>query len=254
MDEQKVMKLLLKILIWVFLAAWFVVVLGFVSGEADKVVCNRIEVELTDTALSRFVTAADVREILSESGISLQGYAMSQIDSRKLEQTLEENPYISNAEVSKDISGRLEVSVKQRVPLVRIMPDGESGFYLDREGHRLPLSGQFTPKTLLVSGHLPDSEAEMETQLQEILEFSTYLSDHSFWKAQIVQIYVDRRGEYELIPRVGAHQILMGSMDQWEQKLRNLELLYRQGFSRYGWNTYETINLKYTNKVICSKR
>jgi cell division protein FtsQ len=90
--------------------------------------------------------------------------------------------------------------------------------------------------------------------LQEILEFSTYLSDHPFWKAQIVQVYVDRKGEYELIPRVGAHQILMGSMDHWEQKLHNLELLYRQGFSRYGWNTYETINLKYTNQVICSKR
>lgn len=254
MDEQKGMKILFKILIWVFLAAWFVVVLGFVSAEADKVVCNRIEVELTDTALSRFVTAADVREILSESGIPIQGYAMSQIDSRKLEQSLEENPYISNAEVSKDISGRLEVKVKQRVPLVRIMPDGESGFYLDREGHRLPLSDQFTPRTLLVSGHLAESDTKMANQLQEILDFSLYLSDHSFWNAQIVQIYVDRQGEVELIPRVGAHQILLGSMDQWDQKLRNLELLYKQGLSRYGWNTYETINLKYTNQVICSKR
>ncbi|MGW8314650.1 MAG: cell division protein FtsQ/DivIB [Bacteroidales bacterium] len=248
------MKGLLKILTWILIAAWFVVVLGFVSGEADKVVCNRIDVELTDTALSRFVTVPDIREMLSSSGIPLQGYTMSQIDSRNLERTLEENPYIGNAEVSKDISGRLEVMVEQRVPLVRIMPDGRSGFYLDREGHRLPLSEHFTPKTLLVSGHVNDQEAEGGHQLQEILEFSTYLSDHPFWKAQIVQIYVDRRGEYELIPRVGAHQILLGSMDHWEQKLRNLELLYRQGLSRYGWNTYETINLKYTNQVICSKR
>lgn len=248
------MKGLLKILTWMLIAAWFVVVLGFVSGEADKVVCNRIDVELTDTALSRFVTVPDIREMLSSSGIPLQGYTMSQIDSRNLERILEENPYIGNAEVSKDISGRLEVMVEQRIPLVRIMPDGKSGFYLDREGHRLPLSPHFTPKTLLVSGHLKDHEPEAAEQLQEILEFSTYLSDHPFWKAQIVQIYVDRKGEYELIPRVGAHQILLGSMDHWEQKLRNLELLYRQGLSRYGWNTYETINLKYTNQVICSKR
>ena len=248
------MKVFLKILTWLLIAAWFVVVLGFVSGEAEKVVCNRIDVHLTDTALSRFVTTADVREMLSSSGIPLQGYTMSQIDIRKLEQSVEKNPYISNAEVSTDISGRLEVRVEQRIPLVRIMPDGESGFYLDREGHRLPLSDQFTPKTLLVSGHIKVRDAEKTKQLQEILEFSNYISDHPFWKAQIVQIYVDRNGEYELIPRVGAHQILLGSMDHWEQKLRNLELLYRQGLSRYGWNTYETINLKYTNQVICSKR
>lgn len=248
------MKVILKILTWMLIAAWFVVVLGFVSGEADKVVCNRIDVELTDTALSRFVTDPDIRGILSSSGIPLQGYEMTQIDSRKLEEILEENPYISNAEVSKDISGRLEVRVKQRIPLVRVMPDGESGFYLDREGHRLPLSRQFTPKTLLVSGQLKDKETVEGYHLQEILDFSTYLTDHPFWKAQIVQIYVNRKGEYELIPRVGAHQILMGSLEHWEQKLQNLQLLYQQGLSRYGWNTYETINLKYTNQVICSKR
>jgi cell division protein FtsQ len=44
-------------------------------------------------------------------------------------------------------------------------------------------------------------------------------------------------------------------MEQWEKKLHNLELLYEQGFSAYGgWNGYSTINLKYTNQVICTKR
>ncbi len=249
------MKVLLKIVAWVAITAWFVVVLGFVSGEAGKVVCNRIDVELSDTALSRFVTGADVRAILEKSGMPLQGYPLTEIGLKGLEELLEENPYIRNAEVSKDISGRLEVRVEQRIPLVRMMPDGETGYYLDREGHRLPLSGHFTPRTLLVSGHIPGNVAEGRAgPFGELLEFTTYLTDHPLWSAQIVQIYVDRNGEVELIPRVGAHQVLMGSMDQWEKKLRNLELLYRQGLSRYGWNTYETINLKYTNQVICSKR
>ena len=94
----------------------------------------------------------------------------------------------------------------------------------------------------------------MSIQLAEIHRFCTYVMGHPFWREQIVQLYVNRRGEYELIPRVGAHQILMGSMEEWELKLRNLELLYQQGFSTYGWNSYGTINLKYTNQVICTKR
>jgi len=53
---------------------------------------------------------------------------------------------------------------------------------------------------------------------------------------------------------VGAHQILLVGMDNWKEKMKNLELLYRQGLSRYGWNTYEKINLKYSNQVICTKR
>lgn len=237
------------------IAAWFVVIMGFVTGEADKVLCTHIDVILSDTIYSRFVTRSDVREILENSEMHLQGYPLAEINLRKLERELEENPYIRNAEVSKDISGKLEVRVDQRVPLVRIMPEGKQGFYLDLEGKRLPLSHQFTPLILLASGNIPDQGIRQPADhLEEIHRFSQYLSGHPFWKEQIVQIYVDQHGEYELIPRVGAHHILLGSMDQWQKKLRNLEMLYRQGLSRYGWNNYGTINLKYTNQVICTKR
>ncbi len=246
----------LKILTWILIAAWFVVIMGFVSGEAEKVLCNRIEVIMSDTVHNRFVTRTDIRAMLEETDMQLQGYPLAEINIRSLEHSLEKNPYVRNAEVSKDISGRLEVKIEQREPLVRLMPEGKQGFYLDKEGMKLPLSDQFTPLILLASGNLPklDQGGKLNKQLGEIYRFSTYLTEHPFWRDQIVQIYVDRKGEYELIPRVGAHHILLGSMDHWEMKLRNLELLYRQGLSRYGWNTYGTINLKYTNQVICTKR
>lgn len=246
----------LKILTWILIAAWFVVIMGFVTGESQKVLCNRIEVIMSDTVNNRFVTLTDIRVMLEETDMQLQGYPLAEINIRSLEHSLEKNPYVRNAEVSKDISGRLEVKIEQREPLVRLIPEGKQGFYLDKEGMKLPLSDQFTPLILLASGNLPklDQGGKLNKQLGEIYRFSTYLTEHPFWRDQIVQIYVDRKGEYELIPRVGAHHILLGSMEHWEMKLRNLELLYRQGLSRYGWNTYGTINLKYTNQVICTKR
>ena len=250
------MQKVLKIATWIGIAAWFVVVMGFVSGESAEVLCNRIDVTLSDTVNNRFVTRGEVRQLLESSDFQLQGYPLSAINTRKLEHRLEENPYIRNAEVSKDISGRLEVRVEQRVPLVRIMPEGKRGFYLDVEGKVLPLSENFTPLIMLTTGYIPNpgKEERPSGTLAEIHRFCTYLENHPFWRDQVVQVYVDRRGEYELVPRVGAHHILLGSMEQWEKKLKNLELLYEQGLSRYGWNTYSTINLKYTNQVICTKR
>lgn len=238
---------MLKIASWIGIAAWFVVILGFVSSESRQVLCNRIDVNLSDTVLHRFVTPSDVRQMLEGEQMQLQGYPLDDIDTRKLETLLEKNAYIKNAEVSTDISGRLEVQVEQRVPLVRIMPAGERGFYLDTEGRVMPLSDQYTPLILLVSGNVQNPDPE-------IRRFCIHLSEHPLWKEQVVQVYVNRRGEYELIPRVGAHHILMGSLDQWEIKLRNLELLYKQGLPGNGWNSYGTINLKYTNQVICTKR
>ena len=245
-----------KILTWVGILAWFAVMMGFVSSESEGVLCNRIDVLLQDTVSNRFVTHNEVRALVESSGLEIRGYPLSGINTRSLEYLLEENPYIRNAEVSKDVSGRLEVKVEQRVPLVRILPSGRRGYYIDTEGSLLPLSDDFTPMIMLASGNLPDGfeEGHMGQRLSEIFLFCNYLRDHPFWNDQVVQIYVNAKGEYELIPRVGAHHILLGSMDQWEKKLRNLELLYIQGLSKFGWNTYETINLKYTNQVICTKR
>ncbi len=247
---------LLKILTWIGIAAWFVVILGFVSSEADQVLCTQIDVVLSDTVNSRFVSDSDIRAMIQSDGLQLQGYPLKEINTRELESKLEENAYIKRAEVNTDVTGRMEIWLEQRVPLVRIMPEGREGFYLDLEGRVLPLSTQFVPHIMLVSGNIetPDKDGRVGAQLQKIHHFCAFISEHPFWSEQIVQLYVNRRGEYELIPRVGAHQILLGSMEQWEQKLRNLELLYEQGLSNYGWNSYETINLKYTNQIICTKR
>jgi cell division protein FtsQ len=253
--QEDIMRRILNILTWIGLAAWFVVILGFVSGEAGEVICNRIEVLVSDTLQSSFVGDRDIRAMFRENGLELQGYPLKDINTRELEKLLEENPYIKRAEVSCDINGKMEIRLEQRVPLVRIMPEGKQGFYLDMEGKILPLSDQYVPHISLVSGNIanPDGD-EGEKQLEEIHRFFSYVSGHPFWSEQIVQLYVNRKGEYELIPRVGAHQIILGSLEQWDRKLRNLELLYKQGLSTYGWNTYETINLKYTNQVICTKR
>lgn len=250
------MQRVLKILTWVGIAVWFAVVLGFISGESAEVICNRIEVVMSDTVNNRFVTRTEIRHMLEDSRFQLQGYSLDEINIRKLEKMLEENPYVGNAEVSKDISGRLMVKVDQRVPLVRILPEGKSGYYLDIEGAVLPISDKFTPLIMLVSGKIPGPgpDGEPSAELKEIYRFCKYIDRHPFWRDQVVQVYLNRNGEYELIPRVGAHQILLGSMDQWEKKLKNLELLYEQGLSRYGWNSYSTINLKYSNQVICTKR
>ena len=46
--------------------------------------------------------------------------------------------------MSTDITGELEIAIQQRIPLLRIMPEGRGGYYLDTEGHILPLSDQFS--------------------------------------------------------------------------------------------------------------
>jgi cell division protein FtsQ len=90
--------------------------------------------------------------------------------------------------------------------------------------------------------------------MNDIIALANYITGDPFWNAQIVQVYVNRKMEFELVPRVGAQIILFGDGNRLEQKFFKLGTLYREGFRQKGWNHYEFINLKYNHQVICTKR
>lgn len=253
------------IVIWLALGAWFTVIMGFVSGSNEKLLCRQIIVDITDSTDIKFVTNRSVRQDILEAGMDLQGYPVAGIRTRDLEQRLEKDPYIENAEVYFDVEGNLYVDIRQRKPLLRVMPGGKKGYYIDQKGVILPLSENYSPMVLLVTGHLsvPEytnsngmrvADQSKDNELKMLLGFSRKVAEHPFWNKQIVQVYRGSDGNYELIPRVGAHQIEFGTLDDYETKLRNLKLLYDQGLKKYGWNAYDKIDLKYSNQIICTKR
>jgi cell division protein FtsQ len=265
MDGTKMIRKITHIVIWLVLGAWFTVILGFVSGSNERVLCKQIVVNITDSSEVRFVTGPSVRERILGAGMDLQGYPVEGIRTRELEKQLEQDPYVENAEVYVDVEGSLYVDVVQRKPLLRVMPDGKEGYYIDQYGLILPLSANYSPMVLLVTGDLSFAETlddkgmrradlSADEELEMLLGFAGKVAGHPFWNRQIVQVYRGRDGMYELIPRVGAHQIEFGTLEDYGTKLRNLKLLYEQGLSQYGWNTYDKIDLKYSNQIICTKR
>jgi cell division protein FtsQ len=251
--------------IWILLIAWFSVIMGFVSRSNADVLCSQIVIQISDSSQVSFINSDAVRNVIKNSGINTQGYPVEEIQTRELERLLEKNPYVQNAEVYIDVEGDLFVDIAQRKPLIRIMPGGKQGYYIDQDAFILPLSDSYSPMVLLLTGKIAFPEYVDENgkrradiassiELRELLDFAGYVQEHEFWNTQIVQLYRSARGEYEIIPRVGAHQIQFGNMDDYEQKLMNLKLLYDQGLKQYGWNKYDKINLKYSNQIICTKR
>ena len=52
----------------------------------------------------------------------------------------------------------------------------------------------------------------------------------------------------------GRSDIVIGTVDNLAEKFDNLRAFYEQGLSKYGWNKYKTINLKFKNQIVCTKR
>jgi len=260
----------LKILtVWLGLMAYFVFMPGFVSDRFNQQVCEKISVNILDSLTNRFVTGDDVLDIILENGSKILGYPLSTIDTRKLEEILEGESFIKKAELYKTVDGTLNADILQRRPLLRVINSRGFSYYLDREGAILPVSDKFTSRVPVANGYI--SEPFLPGSLQSITDYerpadrrdrvihdlydlAVFIAGSELWRAQIAQIYVNSKYEFELIPRVGAHVIYFGDGSGYETKFRKLEALYLYGFNNEGWNNYEIINLKYENQVVCTIR
>jgi cell division protein FtsQ len=91
----------------------------------------------------------------------------------------------------------------------------------------------------------------LKTKLaKDLYKTAAFIYADTLWNNQIEQLYVNQKREIEMIPRVGNQKIILGNADSLQVKFRNLYAFYKKAIPNVGWDTYKTINIKYTNQVI----
>ncbi len=192
-----------------------------------------------------FVSAEMVNKLLIQSEINLLNKPKTMINLHQLEASLVEDNMIEDAEVYITPLGKLHAEVIQRKPLVRINA-GSRSYYLDRKGTTMPLSANYTARVPLVTGV---SNNEME---QEVFHLIQLLEADGFFRKQIIGIHRKLNGDYLLSTRIGRHKVLLGKLENTEDKLKKLRVFYNKEWNSETLNTYELINLKYKHQVVCS--
>lgn len=257
-------KAILKILKWSLLFAYLFFMLGFASRKTKSLNCS--EKTITINAPYEFVTEESVEKLLITNGINIDSCPIDKINFDQVEKVLEENPFIINAEIFSDFYGNLNIDITQRKPIMRIITNNNESYYLDETSTLMPVSENYTAGVIVASGNITKefltASNEEENQLNHAYSFTKndlfnyvlYLNEHELWKYQIVQIYVNDEKEIELVPRVGNHIIILGNLENYKYKMGKLEAIYKKGLNLTDWNIYSSINLKYSNQVICKKR
>lgn len=266
------MKQKIKIaLIWVFLAGTLITTVTLACNASKSVRVSAISVHISDNSHNKFITESDVTQALDKENIKLVGSLIDSVDIHYVEDVLmHNNKSIKRAEVYRTVFGEIGVSVEQRQPVMRIInPNGDS-YYIDANGQVMPLSRKYTAHVIIVNGNINEPymdhvgenllraqiKADKSTGelLPDLFKLVQFINGNKFWKAQIEQIYINSKKEIELVPRIGNHTIILGSVEDMHEKFENLQAFYKQGLSRFGWNKYKTINLKFKNQIVCTKR
>jgi cell division protein FtsQ len=228
--------------------------------------CNAIHITIEDSLKSGFLSQEDVRAFLDKKRLHYLGEPLSKIDLTNLEKEILTNQIVKSCRAFTGTNGILFIEIAQREPFVRVIDKKGHGYYIDIDGNVLSLSSRFTAHVLIVNGYIntPFSigdavnvnelgDKKSERLIKDIYDLTYYISQTELWNSQFVQVYVTKSGEFELIPRVGPHLILLGNADDYQEKLNKLEVFYKEGLNTMGWNQYIKINLKYKDQVVCTK-
>ena len=123
---------------------------SFTSKRNSERKLKKIVVEFVDEN-SPFITEESVNKLLIENNSSVKNIQKDKVDLKGLEQNLNNHNMIQKCEVFVTVDGVLKAVVKQKTPVARVFgPDGS--FYVDYEGHKMPLSDNFTARVPIVTG------------------------------------------------------------------------------------------------------
>ena len=248
-------------------AALVVVALGFVERTAERRPVQDLAIDVREVDDARFITPQQVREQVLSMGEEVVGVPVAEMDLEAIEDRLRAVPWVSAAEAYHTLDGILHVRVEQRAPIVRVLDQDGRGYYLDAEGHTMPLSTQHTARVPVALGtvHLQGAAERVidlrgtdslitASHLPEVHRIATFLRQDPFWAALIDQIVVTPEGEFELVPRVGGQRIRIGGTDRLEQRFAKLRLFYRQGIDQTDWRRHAIIDLRFDGQVVCTQR
>ncbi len=260
------MKKLKKTVIWIITVLYLLLAVGFVGNRYENQLCNNIIVSIEDSLKTGFLIRDDIKKLLETKGISYLGVPLYQLNLEAIEKAIASNQIVNCCKAYTATNGSLHIEISQRTPYVRVIEKSGKGYYFDPQGNVLNLSPRYSPHVLVVNGYIRSSvkvgepvnvldlsDSKQDNRLKEIYELTSYIKNNKLWNSQFLQIYVNESGEYELIPRIGPHIIILGSIQDYREKLEKLEIFYKEGLNNIGWNQYLKINLKYKDQVVCTK-
>jgi len=247
---------------WVVIGGGMLTLLIAAMGKQKKNTCKDFSITIKGgKSDDLFLGKSDIIKLLkaaTKGGI--KGQQKSSFNLLKMENLLEENVWVKDAQLYFDNKDVLHVTVKERVPIARIFTIGGKSFYIDDEEQTMQLSDRRCAKVPVFTG-FPDKKMRKEKDsllLHEVKITAEFINSDSFWTSQVAQIDMapseaDGTWEFDMVPVVGNHIVNLGNGENIEKKFNRLFIFYKQVLSRTGFDKYKAIDVRFTGQVVGRK-
>ncbi len=251
--------------VWVLV---FILTMGLViwaNIESSNSHCIDIEVKIQATDYPALTSNDAIKTNILKSMPALIGQSLKNIKLYELEQYVALNSRLSNVKAFLNLNGIISIKVKPRKAILRIFDTKGENQYLGSDQILMNSTNYHTQRILVASGHIPHLSNDEKNQVlrgeknlpniyANLYSLANIIHNDEFLDALIDQVYVSKNQELELTPKIGVKKIHFGKAENIEEKLNKLKAFYINGQNKIDWQKYQSINIKFRNQIVCSKK
>jgi len=230
--------------------------IAFVERKQDYKKIQELNILIHDEGNNYFLNKEEIHKLITANNSDfIIGSDYADIDLKAIESRVRLNEYVSATQAFKDLSGNLTIEISLCKPIARIIRSDKPDSYICESGKVISTSEKHTPRVLLISGDYLDpvnsGNLLADSVYQQFFELVKFINKDSFWKAQITQLNIDRKGNIILYPQVTKQYIEFGRAEDIDEKFIKLKYFYKKILPHKGWNHYARVNLEYEHQIIC---
>ena len=234
-NKWRILKIFVTVVIFGFLLSF-----SLKRFNEKKIDEKSITVTLNDSKTPvYFIDEKDIRTIVERYNPTQK---IGDVDIPNLEKKLNELPAVDSANVYLNLNGKLNVDIKQRVPVFRLN-NGGKGFYVDKNGVEFPISKNYSHPCMLVSGDVKKKE------YKKLIELIKKIDNDSFCKKFFVGI-TKENGNFNLATSDGNYKVEIGDLDRIDFKVKGFKTFVEKYLVYQAPEKYSKISVKYDNQIV----
>lgn len=264
------MKKWIKIILVVLLVLGTIVVFVFASREESKKQVVEPKISIHVEGENAFLNEQELLSRLKNKGLIFSNQKNGQLDLKKIELFIQRMQEVKQVNVFREIGKKWFIKVELRKPIARIYNTSGQSYYLDEDGFLMERSINHTARVMIFSGKINDrfnrksardfinnDSLKNNRKLDDVYRISNYVCNDPLMYKLIGQAYVEKDGDFVLVPLVGDQRIIFGTAStkkEVAEKFGRLKTFYKEAMPYEGWNKYCEISVKYEGQIVCRKR
>ena len=205
-------------------------------------------IEVADSLGSGFVSQLEISQECDNIMQWVTARKRKEVDLNLLESHLRGSDKIEDVNVSLLNNGTILIDVVPMTPVARTL-DTSTSYYINATGKRISADPRYHVDVPVVVGNFTDDRPS--TRLLPLLH---HIASHPELDALVSTVKQARNGDIIIVPTIRGHVVNFGDTSDVDNKFTRLREFYRQVMPVRGWETYDTIAVKWRGQVVATRR